>query len=208
MSSVIEERRDLPEARPGDDYVVQMFDPERSMGAELLRGAATLGLTRASAVDFGELCLCCNRQATQRLQLKTGTGLEAYSDPVDVPSCGDCPDHLPRSRGIQFGLGLLFVAPLLLIGLGACDLFIGALGDWGAKTLLGIGLVGLLAAIGVRSLYEVLRKSAAPPGHAPGISVSLGPNRVVLRTSNRTLVERLHSRPDCASVDRMSWISA
>lgn len=208
MSQAGQDQPGLPSVAPGGYYVVILRDPERSTAAEVLRATVTLGLTRASPVDFGELCLCCDRPTTARSNFKTGTGLEAYSDPVEVPCCPACSKHLVHPRWLRLGFGCLHAIPLLTIGLGVCDLFIRALGERGGELFVGIGFVLFLASLAIRSAYGVWRRRVVPEGHAPWATLDLGPNQVVLRTCNRRLVERLQARPECVSVSPMSFLSA
>ena len=208
MSPSAQEQPGLPQPAAGDYYLVVLRDPERSTAGEVLRAAATLGATRSSPVDFGELCLCCDQPTPQRASFKTGSGLEAYSDPLEVPCCPACTKHLAYPRWLRLGFGCLLALPLIMIGLGVCDLFIRALGERGGEVLFGVGLAGLLGSVGIRFVYDAWRRNNIPEGHAPWASLDLGPNQVVLRTSNRALVERLHTRPECASVSRVSFLSA
>jgi hypothetical protein len=177
----------IPRKREGKFYAVVLRGEGYSTLNVAKRGALG-GKDTVPIPDFGAECVCCDSPTdgmTIPVEL-TDPGGHFQADPVDAPVCERCKAHAKaRSSSEIFAACMLCVGvPLSILGFVYYD-------------NLPVGFAGV--AIAATALLWVWRLRTArlretQSGHHPGLTLMVAPRQLVVRTTNRNLVQRVVER--------------
>ena len=160
---------------------------------------ASGGRPRFVVPSFGRCCVCCNADASGRLQACDPSTEELTATPVEMPVCIECKDHAIGSALAPRLQALLLTIGLVLVAVGALylcqrpeDRFL-----WG---MLAVG--GAMIASGALWLRATVRRDRRErvAGHHARLMFSVGYGRMLLDTTNEELVRELVARNATARV--------
>lgn len=166
---------------------------QRVLFGRVAAGGAAGGRPVFVVPSFGRCCVCCNTDATGRLQGCDPSTERITAEPVQMPVCVECKDHAMQSALAPRLQALLVTLGLVLLAVGVSyvtrrthDHFLWAMIAVGGAMLVA-GALWLRATV-QRDRQEYIA------GHHPRLAFSVAYGRMLLDTTNEELVRELLAR--------------
>lgn len=167
----------------GSWYGVVLRGADFSFGALAMTGAVG-GAFDAPRPRLGVRCVCCDVETMATMPFSIDSD-RVRGEPVPVPACDTCADHLDRNIVVPELVGAGGCVAIALIGLGLvyANVWLGAA---------GAALAAIAALFVVRKRQA--RRRLAERGHHTGLEIMIRPGLCAVRTTNPRVALELAQR--------------